>query len=271
MVVFEFDDYKAFLNSYLQSLPKKGYGMAGRIAQSIGVNSTMISQILKGSAHLGQEQALKLAKFLGLSSLETEYFMTLVLMNRAGDFETQNYYAKLLKRILHSYSSVKERLKLNSDLTEENQARYYSHWYYSAIWLLTAIPEAQSKEKISRMTGLPMDIVNEALDFLVQIGLVKEDSGRFSLSGTHIHVSRESVHVRRHHLNWRERALRKIETDSFANNLFFSGPVVVSKKDFEQIKQILLSAMETIQKVSGPSPSEELCCLNIDWFKLFES
>jgi uncharacterized protein (TIGR02147 family) len=267
MPLFEFNDYKKFLVSYLKNLPKKGYGEAGKMAQAMGVNSTMVSQVLRGSAHLSQEQALRLAKHLGLSALETEYFMNLVSMNRAGDRETESYFAKQLQRLQQLHSTITDRLNLKSDLTEENQSQYYSHWFYSAIWLLTAIPEFQSRDAISRHTNLPLEQVNEVLGFLQQVGLVKEEAGRYILHGTHVHVPHDSPHVRRHHINWREQASRKVETDSFANNFFFTSPTVIAEKDFEKVKKILLRSIEEITKITGPSPSEDLYCLNIDWFK----
>ena len=268
MGIFEFNDYKKFLLSYLKGLPKKGHGEAGKMARSMGVNSTMVSQVLRGHTHLSQEQSFKLTKHLGLSSLETEYFMNLVSMNRAGDHETAAYFAKQLQRLQNLNLSIKDRLNLQSDLTEENQAQYYSHWFYSAIWLLTAIPETQTREALAQRLNLPIDMVSRTLEFLQEIGLVREEKGHYKIHGTHIHVPDTSPHVRRHHMNWRTQAIQKIETADFSNALFFTGPTVISTKDFEKIKAVLLESLDEIQKISGPSPSEELCCLNIDWFKV---
>ena len=58
MVIFEFDSYKDYVKTHVESLPNGGRGEWGRIARAIGVNSTMVSQIFKGPKDLSIEQAL---------------------------------------------------------------------------------------------------------------------------------------------------------------------------------------------------------------------
>lgn len=267
MNIFEYDDYRQFLRNLLKGGHKNGYGKSASIAQLLGVNSTMISQVLHERAHLNQEHSLKIAKNFGFSSLETEYFMNLVSMNRAGDKQTEEYYSGQLKKIRKQSQTIKDRLNLNSDLTEENRAKYYSIWYYSAVWLLSAI-EGLNKERIAIKLGITLEQVSEAVDFLIEIGLLREASGQLKMQGHHVHISTDSPLVRRHHLNWRTYALNKIDRANMSESLFFTGPVIVSRIDAEKIKEILLKALDNFRKISGPSDCEALYCLNIDWFEV---
>ena len=49
-------------------------------------------------------------------------------------------------------------------------------------------------------------------------------------------------------------------------DMAFSAPLTLSTQDFFQVKQILLEAIEKVSKTVSTSPSEELACLNIDFF-----
>ena len=89
-MIFEFADYKRFLKAFIKNLPRRGHGEAGRLAKSLGTNSTFISQILNGQANLSAEQAYKVAQHFAFNQIETDYFMNLVSMNRAGDKATEN-------------------------------------------------------------------------------------------------------------------------------------------------------------------------------------
>lgn len=69
-------------------------------------------------------------------------------------------------------------------------------------------------------------------------------------------------------MNWRFKANEVIQHANLKDELFFSYPIVISKKDQKIIKEKILSWIEEFSKIAGPSNSEELMCLNIDWFKI---
>ncbi len=77
-MIFKYDNYIKFLENYLSQLPKKGRGELNRIAQFAGVHPSLMSQVLSGSKNLSLEQAQLVAEYLGLTHLESEFFMTLV-------------------------------------------------------------------------------------------------------------------------------------------------------------------------------------------------
>jgi hypothetical protein len=47
----------------------------------------------------------------------------------------------------------------------------------------------------------------------------------------------------------------------------FTGPMVLSKEVAVEIRKELVSMIERVTKKVGPSKSEQLHCLNVDWFK----
>ncbi|MCB0362892.1 MAG: TIGR02147 family protein, partial [Bdellovibrionales bacterium] len=96
MDVFEFKDYKEFINRTIEAMPKKGYGTYRKIAHHLSINSVMVSQIFKGDRHLTSEQAHRISEFFGLNELATDYFILLVQIQRAG---THTYKSRLEKKL----------------------------------------------------------------------------------------------------------------------------------------------------------------------------
>ena len=75
MKIYEYSDYKEYINAYIRELPKNGRGQFLQISKSLRVHSTLISQILKGEKHFTQEQAFAITVYFSMSELETEYFL----------------------------------------------------------------------------------------------------------------------------------------------------------------------------------------------------
>src|SRR5690349_11426142 len=94
MTIFTYSDYKLFIRERVQLMPHRGRGQFRQMALHLDVNSTVISQIFKGSRHLSPEQGLKIAQYLGLADLETRYFLNLIYKERAGTQDLKNHYLR---------------------------------------------------------------------------------------------------------------------------------------------------------------------------------
>lgn len=55
---------------------------------------------------------------------------------------------------------------------------------------------------------------------------------------------------------------------SSIDDLSFTAPVTIAKKDIVKVREILLEAISEISKVVDASPSEETVYLGIDWLKI---
>ncbi len=52
------------------------------------------------------------------------------------------------------------------------------------------------------------------------------------------------------------------------DNLFYTGPMALSKKAAEKIREAVIDLIEQATKEASVSDSETLRCLNIDWFEV---
>lgn len=264
--IFEFMNYRAYLNAWISAQGDRAYGLKGKIAQALGVSSSLLSQILKEEKSLTSDQASDLSDFMGLNELESDYLHLLVEVSRAG---TPKYRDKLQRKIrAHQEQSKKigKRVPRNKELTDEQKAIYYSSWLYTGIRNLVAVPGQDQVQALGEYLRVEPGVVQRIVRFLVENGLCIEEKGRIAYGPASTHVDRESPFVNKHHQNWRFQAIQQMERRR-DQDLFFTSPMSLSHEANEQIRKMITNFIQETMKVAGPSPSERVSCLNIDWFE----
>ncbi len=266
MRIFEFTDYKDYVRRRIRSLPSQGRGELSRIARHLGIHSTMITHILKGEAHFSLEQALGLADYLALTSLETEFLVALVQWERAGDKRARAFCEAKIDQLKSQALNLGTRISAKNELDEEDRATYYSSWIYSYLRLLTSIERFQAFDALVKELRLPPKRVREVLDFLTSRGLCKEEGGKIQYVGLTTYAEASSLLATRQHLNWRQKTQEKFESLR-PQDLVFTYPTTISEEDFKRIREKLVQFIEEFRKTTEPSPSQGLYCLNIDWIR----
>lgn len=146
-------------------MPKKGYGQMKRLSEFLRVSTTYISQVFHGEKSLNLEQGAMVCEFLELNELEIEYFLKLILIERAGTEKLKKIHLKEADKIKKIASKIKNRMSEAKTLSDEDKLIFYSDWYMSAIRLLTAIKGHQDIESISNYLNLPQNTVSNSIDF----------------------------------------------------------------------------------------------------------
>lgn len=266
MNLFEFQNYKKYVKSYIQSLGKSGHGQLKKIADHLNIGSVNVSQIFNGERHLTIEQACDVAEFFGFTALETKYFVSLVEFERAGSFKLKTLINQRLEELRNQSKDLKSKLTVTTDLTEEMKTFFYSHWYYSGIRLLSSIDGFHSIEAISERLSLPIGKVRATMEFLVSTGLCKEKDGKFQMGPSSTHLGANHPMISLHHVNWRLKAISHFDNLN-QKELAVSIPCSLDEESFQKIRQELVMAVERITEHIDKAPCEQLSCLNIDWFR----
>lgn len=248
-------------------MPNKGRGQFLKMAKFLSVSPVTVSQIFKGDRHLTVEQGCELSEFFGFTQTETEYFIHLVELERAGTQKLKKIVIQRLDLLREKSQILKHRIKHEVQLSEEAKSIFYSQWYYSAARLLTAIEGFQSAEPIAHFLNLPVRRVTEVLNFLVTHGLCLEEKGRYKIGPSSTHIGADHPLVARHHANWRFKVLEKLNHLS-SNELCLTLPCVVSEKSIKAIKKEFVDTIERVTKEIDSSPSDILTCINIDLYKI---
>lgn len=263
--VYNFDSYKEFLHAWIAERPKKGRGEARKIAANLSLSSTLISQILNADKHFTAEAASELCEYLGLTEKDADQFCLLVDYARAGSHGLRGRLRKRIRKAQADAQKLSERMKEDRALSETEAAVYYSHWAYTGASHLIPCNPKISIEELAERLQLPLQMMTKVVNFLLQSGLVVSRNGVFETGFKHIHLGADSPLVVKHHLNWRLRAFDRMPYSREAD-LFLTAPMTLSREVADQVRSELPSFIEKIVKWVGPSPSEVVRCLNIDWF-----
>ena len=268
MSIFSYIDYREYLKATLSSKPKKGYGEMSRWAHSCHIHPALMSLILKGERDLSLEQAFALGSHLEHTPIEQEYFIALVQYFRAGTQDFKNHILDKMNSLKNEATKVKKRFQHEAELSEEAKLLFYSSYIYSAIRLYcdtsvggVSVETLTLRFKMSRAEIMPK------IEFLKQSGLVKEKNGKYEMGPARTLVGRDSLHVIKHHQNWRLQAAIKSEHLT-AEELMFTCPMVLSKSDFKKFKQELSDLIQRFSIILKDSKSEDVGCFLVDWFWL---
>ncbi|MGZ3771873.1 MAG: TIGR02147 family protein [Bdellovibrio sp.] len=267
--VFDFKNYKQYLTSALEARAVHQKGQRSKLAHFIGCNPAYLSQILNGNVDLSPEQAQTTNTFLGHTSAESRYFLNLVLFERAGNKELKAYYDEELKRQRQERLVLKNRVQINRSLSETDQARYYSSWYYAAIHVAVSLPHLRSREKIAEALSLPQSTVNQALEFLLQIGVLKQHGKEFRQGEVNLYLGADSNFITKHHANWRMKSIQSLDIVK-DRDLHYSGVITCSHDDALKIKELLIKSVENIREIVKGSADESLFVYTLDLFELLK-
>lgn len=265
--VFDFDNYKEYLNHVFTNRPKRGRGERNRLALAMGCNNTYVSQVLNGSQDFSLEQAAVINEYLAHSGEEGRFFLLLVLVSRSGNALLKSHFSAEIKRFRLRRAKLKNRLEYEKTLKIEDQLIYYSKWYYSAIHVLLSVPKFRKKDAISQYLELPIQTVSEVLDYLLRVGLAIQSNDEYLIGTKSLHLSDHSPMISQHHMNWHVRAIDSLDRVR-SNDLHYSSVITVSKADAIKIRDVLHKTIDEIRKIVRASNEEGAYCYRIDLFEI---
>lgn len=265
--IFEAENYKKLVLERLKGFPKAGHGQFRKMAERLRVHPVIITQVFKGSRDLTEEQAIELADYLGFTKLESQYFLSLVQIERAGTVKLKAHYEERRRELQNQSKDLKNRVLEKKVLNEEAKALFYSNWFYSGVRLASSIPALNTPEQLAEYLSVPLPTVHRVLEFLLSHGLVVQTEKGLDMGPAITHIEASSPLVSRHHLNWRMQAMKKVDRAGI-DELFFTFPIVISEKTQSQIREIFVQTIEKCVPLVKESPSEKLACVNIDLFNV---
>jgi uncharacterized protein (TIGR02147 family) len=271
MDLFDVVDYRQIVRVRLKFLGsqsgKSHRGHYSRIAEHLNIHTSMVSQIFNGLKDLTFDQACGLVSFLGLTDLEADYFICLVQLARAGTSSAKEKCQRDLVRLREQAASLSARVRSDRTLSEEDNAHFYSYWFITAIKLMTSIAGHQTPDEIARRLSLPLSVVHSALEFLLETGLCVNTGGMIRPGPAATHLPSSSPLVGRHHQNWRIKGFERMG-QLLPSEFFLTIPATLTERDALRIRKALLELSEAVVTIMDDSKSEELYCLNIDWFNV---
>ena len=265
MNVFEYTSYRNYLKIRLGDGQR--LGLKKQAAEALRVHTTLISQILSEKCEISLEQAEDMNRFLGHTEDEGDYFISLVLKDRAGTSALKKRLERQAKLQREKRLKLSERMKGRDQISEDDKERFYSTYLHGAVHVMSSIPGFQTRAALAKAFGATASQIAEAVDFLLRLGVLKEVDGKLSPGQNHIHLESGSRHIVKHHLNWRLKSIEKIN-EAPQKDLHYSVVFSLSKNDAEKIQEMILKKLEEISKVVAASPEETAYVYCFDFFEL---
>lgn len=262
--IFEYKSYRKFVSESLGEAGRRT-GLRQKAAKFINCNPAYLTQVLKENAHLSQEQAYLISEFLKLDSQEQKYFINLVHKERAAIADLKTYYENELQKIKDDRLDIKSRIKNYHRLNAKDENTYYSSWLYSASHVLISIPHLQTKQALTDFLKVPFRKVSEVLDFLTRTNLALENRGIYKIGTTHLHLSDDSVHIKKHHSNWRNYTIQNLEFKK-KTDLHYSAIITLSKTDAAKIREKLLEQLKEHLATISQSKEDTAYVYCLDFF-----
>jgi len=264
--IYNYTSYTAYLKDKVKA-EKPAWGAWGRLAKAAGCQPTYLSQALKSKCNLTQDQILGIAVYWNLSNDETDFFMLLLELERAGTRSLKNYLKSKIDKIRSDQEDIAKRLSKPRVELGEKETLYYSSWYWSALHIIVTIPKFQTASAIAQKLMLPQDLVTYSLEVLEKHGIVRKDGGLWKLGTADVHLPKSSPIIGIHHNNWRQKAVLD-STNPHSEGTHYTAVYSISQKDYQHLKEKMLDIIEYSRKVVGPSNEEELICFACDLFKV---
>lgn len=264
--LFDYADYKAFLRDQIaESSAIRGY--QSRLADAAGCQRSFLSQVLNADLDLSREHAVELCRFWHFDPVQTEYFVGLVDLARAGTKALRAIVQTRLQALRSESADLKQRLKSEELAGAETQATYYSSWYWTALHLLVGLAEFQSPPDMAARLGLPLELVKATLARLETMGLVERAGGGWRVGKRDIHLPESSPMNEVNHTSWRQRAILNTQRRD-REAVHYTSVFTMGRADAAKLRERLRAVIVEMREAIGPSPNEELFCFTADFFEV---
>ena len=262
--MFDYDDYKVYIRSVISAENNRGYGK--RLAEAAGCQRSYLSSVLHSHNHLTPDHALGLAHFWKMGPKEEDYFLLLVDHERSSTPSLRKRIQRKLAALRSESENLSKRLDRPSLSSFPEESLYYSSWIWSALHIMVSVPSLRTSQALAQKIGLPEAYILECLSALEKMNLVKRTKNIWAHGSTNIHIARDSPLVALNHNNWRQRAVLSAQTRS--QGVHFTTVTALNLEARQKIKSLILKLVDDFSTIAGPAPSEEVFCMNLDFFEI---
>ena len=211
--IFEYLDYRKYLNDYYEIKRKREKGFTHRkIGQLGGFDPGLFSKVITGQRDISLKMIVKFLEAFPLANeKEEEYFELLVRFNQAVTHSEKKFYLESL--MLHRDPKIQH--------VDEAQYEFYDKWYYTAVReLLHLVPFDGDYQALGKKLNPPIGTrqVKKAIQILEKLDFIKPTKKGYEVTQKVLTSGYEtkSVAVNNHVINSLE--LSKEALDRFADD-----------------------------------------------------
>ncbi|MEI2803202.1 MAG: hypothetical protein V9E84_05755 [Trichococcus flocculiformis] len=117
-----------------------------------------------------------------------------------------------------------------------------------------------------KLLGFLIRFVDEAIDFLLKIEVLKAVKNQIVPGEQHVHLKAKSKNIWRHHTNWRMATIQNFNLAA-PMDLHYSLAFSCSLHDARKLRDSILRGLKEMSEVIGPSTPESAYVYCFDFFK----
>ncbi len=266
--IYEFLDYREYLGAYYEAakenVPAFSYRYFSRRAGYSSPN--YLKLVMDGERNLTEKSTHQMIKGLGLEGEEARFFRALVNFNQATSAREKNEYFEEV--------SASRRFR-SARRIDRSMFEYLSCWYYPAIREMAARDDFRDDPAwIGRQLfpRVPAKKVREALDLLLELGLLERDEDGAIVRGepalTTGHEVR-SLAIGNYHRQMLERAAESIDTVPREMRDVSGMTVCIDAATVAEIKGRIHTFREQLMEICERETDEDKSLLYQICFQLF--
>lgn len=178
--------------SYQEKREKNAHFSMNAFANFLGVSPSQLNEIFKGKCGLSRERAKQIVEKLNFSELQKKLFCLSVIATHSRSKKEKS-------------DAKKELLKLKKDVSVQIQLDVFSViscWYHFAILELLNLDEFEPSVKwISKRLNVESGLISQAVQRLIKVGLIREESGNWVRSEGLIQTTNDipSIGIKKYH------------------------------------------------------------------------
>ncbi|MGZ3693744.1 MAG: DUF4423 domain-containing protein [Bdellovibrionota bacterium] len=268
MTVFEFDDFRNYLNHVRINYPGLRRPITlERWAKKLNYRSPRsIAMVLKGQRLPSEDLVLAFSSDLNHSETERRYFELLV--------RKEKYRGNVPKAVAEELQKLNPKL-IRRKAIDTEVFSYVSGWHHYVIRQLFSVPGFDgSAEWIAKRLGdkLTKEDIEASLNLLERLKLIERDAGSGKLrlaSGSESLITMEdipSTAVRKHHVEQMEQAKDALQRQQMTEREFNCLTLRVSRSKLPQIKKAIREFRDKFDKDFYEDDSKDVCQLNLQFF-----
>ena len=265
MTVFEFDDFRKYLNHVRIHYPGMRRPITlERWAKKLNYRSPRsIAMVLKGQRLPSEELIIAFSVDLNHSEAERRYFELLV--------RKEKYQGNLPKAIADELHKLNPQLVRRKTL-EAEVFTYVSAWHNYVVLQLFSTPGFQcDSDWISKRLGgkLTKEDVDASLNLLERLNLIKRDeNGKMCRSADNLFTMEDipSAAVRRHHSEQMEQARDALQRQPMNEREFTCLTLRVSRSKIAEVKKAIREFRDKFDRDFFDEDSKDICQLNLQFF-----
>lgn len=255
-LIFDHLDYREYLERYFAfrksldvTFSLRNFSKLPDLALS---SSSFISAVLSGRKNLSQNLRVRFARAMELKPGETEYFELLIQFNQSKSAEERNHYFRQLSRFHGSKARV----------LHEGQYRFYTHWYYGAVWNYFGIhPDRNNPALIGKCLWPPLSPqqVEEAIRLLLDLKLIKKLANGYAVTDRHLATGKSfrGTAARQHHREYSALAMESMErTPADARRMHVTS-FSISATGLDRIKACVDSFRAELREIVDADTGED--------------